>query len=1063
MMFFLQILIFSIFIDKIYLRKIAYLKYEFTCDNNYPNYITSSEGRYEPINPIHDEVEESHIFKFNEIPHDIEKELCLSWVNMYGIGYFAFYYASINEYYIIILNDYYYYYYCKDCKVNGKKKFLVREKSSCPLTIMQTTSSPATNTFCLKPLKYIDQFYISDKKINKKFYIGNTLIYFLNNESDNFNINNLFSINGKKNLNYNLDLVSLEIVSIQNKKGKIYNGNEELFEGSFFNAKNIYLTHKKISDEGYLTIITIKTKPRNRKSSVYTCETEAKIYLYVAQKNCTINEASNNFCQNCIHEYGKYENNCYNFREKFRYFYYDNYSQTFKQCEADNNIFACCICPKDSHLLKTEYYYNLCEKCVDWKYADTENQDKCILCEIPHCTNCKEKNKCLKCDNNALNNFDNCSTCQNKFEWKYDGEFCKTKCSKYFYRDDYNNIHCIQEIGECPEEMIYLNLDTGECKSNIDPIDYIRGNYQMKLNKDDLEKEGNKVVGKIKNDTELSNEMGRNDLNMYGNDGSLFQFGKFTNLSIETDQYTLNCPDLASVYFPINEHDPNPDKIYYQVLKFKINKDEDEKFHIRFDNNNITNKITEDPITNPICKNQTVKIIKSLDDIFPYLDDLENARNYEQYKRFFLEGHDIFNVYSPFYNDPCYPISTFHKVDLTLNDRKIDMIKVNIRACRDGCDFEGVSRETAEVLCFCKENINTEKQSFSDGLRALKNYSNFIYFKCMTFGMDKQNKNYFSQILILLFIINIICIINSEINIKKYLKDINRNTLNNDVEDNRGIIYNDDEIFQYIFSSMQKIFNYFLDYIKDNFDIYTILVNNYDNYKEFKIFPIKIMICINSIVSNIFLDTLFLNDAAMHKFYEENGKYNIIYRLPILFLTDAISWLLCYSLEHLIICKSLIEDIKNIFLFYKNKIGNQNIINYKNIEFEFIQSYKKYSIKFKIRRYIYYLLSLLLNILCWYYISCFFYVFQNTQIHLLMDIIFGIIKNIFTLILSGFLNGIYKYIIDKTENYEKLQWFLKWLLKYLENDWIKYAFNFLFGIFIIFISIKIDASQSIFD
>ena len=697
-------------------------------------------------------------------------------------------------------------------------------------TIIKPTLIPSSNTFCLKPMNSIDKFYIDDNKINQKFYKGETLIYFLNNESDDFNINNIFSINGKENLDFNLDTVSLEIISIQNKKGKIYNGNEELFEGSFFNSKNIYLTHKKINDEGYLTIITIKTKPRNRKSSVYTCETEAKIYLYVAQKNCTINETSDNFCQKCIDGFGKYENNCYNFNEKFRELYYDNYSQTFKQCETDNNIFTCSICPKGSHLLKSEFYYNICEKCVDWKYTDNENQDECILCEIPHCTKCEEKDICLKCDNNALNGFDNCSICENNIQWKYEGEFCKTKCSKYFYRDNYNNIQCIQEINECPEEMMHLNLDTGECKYNVDNIDLIRGNYQMKLNKDDLEKEGNNLIEIIKNDPELFNVTGKNNFKIYGNDFSSFQFGKFTNLSIKTDQYQINCPNLASVSFPLNEHDT--DKILYQVLEFKINEDEDGEIHIRFDKN----QISKNPFNDPICENQNITYIKSLDDILPKLDLLNNSKNFEQYVRFFKEGHDIFNVYSPFYNDPCYPISIFNKVDLTLNDRRKDMIKVDIKICRDGCDFEGVNIEKFEVICFCKYSINTEEKSMSDGLRALKNYSNFKYFKCFNFGIDKQKNNFFSEILIVLFIINIICIVNLEKKIKEYIKSIYRNILNNNEEDNKEIICNYDNIFLYNFSFSEKVFNYFLDYYKDNFDIYVTFFNNDDNYEKLKFF-----------------------------------------------------------------------------------------------------------------------------------------------------------------------------------------------------------------------------------
>ena len=66
--------------------------------------------------------------------------------------------------------------------------------------------------------------------------------------------------------------------------------------------------------------------------------------------------------------------------------------------------------------------------------------------------------------------------------------------------------------------------------------------------------------------------------------------------------------------------------------------------------------------------------------------------------------------------------------------------------------------------------------------------------------------------------------------------------------------------------------NHILDYYKDNFNIYETFINNHENYEEFKIVPIKIMIYIDSILLTILLDTLFMNDEAMHKFYEENGN-----------------------------------------------------------------------------------------------------------------------------------------------------------------------------------------------
>ena len=176
------------------------------------------------------------------------------------------------------------------------------------------------NTFCLKPTSDISIFYIDESKINQNFYKGKTIEYILNNESDNFYINNTFIINGDQNYIFDIDAVSFQITNIINEdKGEIYNGNEKLNINSFFNAKTKSLIHKKKIDEGYLMIINIITKPRNQKSNkISTCEIEAKIYLYVSQKNCSMNEFSNNYCQKCKKDYKKFKNNCYHKSKKIK-------------------------------------------------------------------------------------------------------------------------------------------------------------------------------------------------------------------------------------------------------------------------------------------------------------------------------------------------------------------------------------------------------------------------------------------------------------------------------------------------------------------------------------------------------------------------------------------------------------------------------------------------------------------------------------------------------------------------------------------------------------------------
>ena len=95
------------------------------------------------------------------------------------------------------------------------------------------------NTFCLNPSNIISYFYTDESKINTNFYKGKTVKYLLNNEIDNFNIDNIFVIDGYENLIIYLDTLSFKIVNIINKKGRIFNGNDELSNYSFFNPKNI--------------------------------------------------------------------------------------------------------------------------------------------------------------------------------------------------------------------------------------------------------------------------------------------------------------------------------------------------------------------------------------------------------------------------------------------------------------------------------------------------------------------------------------------------------------------------------------------------------------------------------------------------------------------------------------------------------------------------------------------------------------------------------------------------------------------------------------------------------
>ena len=81
-----------------------------------------------------------------------------------------------------------------------------------------TTEIPSTHTICLNPTNDISIFYIDESKINQNYYNGKIIKYILNNEYDSFNINNIFIITGKEEYKFELNLVSLKITNIINKK-----------------------------------------------------------------------------------------------------------------------------------------------------------------------------------------------------------------------------------------------------------------------------------------------------------------------------------------------------------------------------------------------------------------------------------------------------------------------------------------------------------------------------------------------------------------------------------------------------------------------------------------------------------------------------------------------------------------------------------------------------------------------------------------------------------------------------------------------------------------------------
>ena len=104
----------------------------------------------------------------------------------------------------------------------------------------------------------------------------------------------------------------------------------------------------------------------------------------------------------------------------------------------------------------------------------------------------------------------------------------------------------------------------------------------------------------------------------------------------------------------------------------------------------------------------------------------------------------------------------------------------------------------------------------------------------------------------------------------------------------------------------------------------------------------------------------------MHKIYEDQGAFNIIYQIPQIFYSTIISALINMLIKYLSLTEKDMLEIK------KSKTN----LNQK---------------KFKLLRYlsikfiIFFIVIFIFLLLLWYYLSCFCAVYRNTQIHLIKD------------------------------------------------------------------------------
>ena len=183
-------------------------------------------------------------------------------------------------------------------------------------------------------------------------------------------------------------------------------------------------------------------------------------------------------------------------------------------------------------------------------------------------------------------------------------------------------------------------------------------------------------------------------------------------------------------------------------------------------------------------------------------------------------------------------------------------------------------------------------------------------------------------------------------------KDLNDQELNT-LEYEVAIILDKRNYFQYYWSLLKK----------KHLLLFTFYPNN-----DYNLVTVKICLFLLSFSLYFTINGFFFTDDTMHKIYEDNGAFNIIYRIPQIIYSSVVSAVINMIVKQL----SLSEN--NILAIKREKSMKKMMENSSKIK-------KCLTIKF----ILFFILNYLFLFFFWYFISCFCAVYTNTQMILIKD------------------------------------------------------------------------------
>ena len=383
----------------------------------------------------------------------------------------------------------------------------------------------------------------------------------------------------------------------------------------------------------------------------------------------------------------------------------------------------------------------------------------------------------------------------------------------------------------------------------------------------------------------------------------------------------------------------------------------------------------------------------------------------------------LHNPSSDFYHDKCFTYNSKSKTDITIFDRKKDYNEKNYSLCEKNCNYKEYHYSNKSANCECKTKtifpkVTVEKFNFEELLNNFvdfkKIFTNIYVVTCTkelfcSKGLKKNSGSYINIVFIACAIIlSILFCIKGFNSFKKKINEIirekfknnkdmhnettgtemNMNVVlkpdlkldNNQIEKNSDSntnlyqvnFYNDYEINNLNYSEALDIdkrtfLQIYISFMKINH----IVISTFFVHNDYNSTEIKISLFVFWLSLEYVINTLFFNDNTLHKIYEDKGKYNFIYHLPIIIYSIIISF--------------VITKIVTRFANYEDRISKE--AKTKSSETE--TKINNYILSLKCRFVLFFLFMFLFFLIFWYYLSSFCAVFSNTQKKVIINTVIG--------------------------------------------------------------------------